>query len=149
MYDATQIADWFISRAKRDGRVLSIMALLKLVYISHGWHLETKKLPLFPNKIEAWQYGPVVADVYNAFRKQGVDISFPMSSISSIEGLPVTKLLEQIYDIYGNLSPFQLSAMTHEPGGPWDISMKVGGWYAKIPDELIQAHYEMKRLKSK
>jgi len=54
-------------------------------------------------------------------------------------------LLEEIWLIYGSLSPFQLSELTHVAGGPWDIAMKTGGYYAPIRDELIHQHYIMKR----
>lgn len=148
-YDARQIANWFIARAKRDERTLSIMSLLKLAYIAHGWRLEITKKPLFTNKIEAWRYGPVIPDVYNEFRKQGVSVSKParlpgQSEISERD----ESILEQVWDVYGDMSAFKLSALTHIDGGPWDIASKAGGWYANIPDDLIRQHYELKRVKA-
>ena len=144
-YDARQITNWFIQRAARDGRQLSIMSLLKLDYIAHGWHLEITGRPLFTNRIEAWQYGPVVPDVYNAFRPQGVTTSTPdarfLGKISHYD----EQFLEQIYQIYGNMSPFRLSELTHEAGGPWETARKWGGWYAEIPNDLIRSHYILKR----
>lgn len=147
-YDARQIANWFIERAQRDGRSLSIMSLLKLIYIAHGWHLELRDAPLFTNRIEAWQYGPVIPEVYKDFRRQGIDIrktlkTAPAGSLAQED----VDLLEQIYTIYGKLPPFQLSELTHLPGGPWDIATKAGGSYAHIPDELIRQHYIEKRQK--
>lgn len=145
MYDARQIANWFVQRAQRDGRRLSIMELLKLAYIAHGWHLEMRNAPLFPNKIEAWKYGPVIPDVYNAFRRQGIDIQKPLSGFSS-EVMPAdAHLLEQIYNGYGRLSAQQLSDLTHEPGGPWDTATRRWGCFAPIPNEMILPHYQMKR----
>ncbi len=145
-YDARQIANEFIRRAAEDGgRVLSIMTLLKLVYIAHGWMLALYNRPLFPNRIEAWQYGPVVLDVYQAYRNQGVDIRNPIK----FEALPLDPqaedLLGQISSNYGHLSPFQLSDLTHIPNGPWDIAMRTGGKRAPILDELIKHHYLEKR----
>ncbi|TRD23271.1 Panacea domain-containing protein [Palleronia caenipelagi] len=167
-YDARQIANWFIDRAAKDDRELSIMTILKLVYIAHGWHLETTKRPLFANRIEAWRYGPVIPDVYNAFRKQGVTVreqqnlttnpfaraagfsnvvgSNDQASIENIEQ-DSQSLLSQVYDIYGKLSAFQLSDLTHIEGGPWDIAVKAGGYFTRIPDDLIREHYEEKRAK--
>ncbi|WP_313666295.1 type II toxin-antitoxin system antitoxin SocA domain-containing protein [Shinella sp.] len=145
MYDARQIANWFVTRAERDGRRLSIMQLLKLVYIAHGWHLEMRRAPLIINKIEAWKYGPVIPDVYNAFRQQGIDATTPVP----VQSLPMSAndqdLLEQIYNGYGRLSAMQLSDMTHEPNGPWDQATRRWGYFAPIPDDLIRPHYEMKR----
>lgn len=148
-YDARQIANWFVTRAQRDGKTLSIMSLLKLTYIAHGWHLETQNLPLFSNRIEAWQYGPVVPDVYRDFRRQGINVSTPVNSAPNVElSKEDEDFLEQIYSIYGRLAPFQLSDITHVPGGPWDIATKTGGYYAKIPDELIKQHYVLKRTEA-
>ena len=144
-YDARQIANWFVRRASRDSRGLSIMSLLKLSYISHGWHLEMRKTPLFTNKIEAWQYGPVIPDVYGAFRGQGVTISNVVPIAEQQMDPSDENLLEQIYNIYGSMSPFQLSELTHEANGPWDQATKRFGWFAPITDDLIRPHYEMKR----
>ena len=148
-YDARQIANWFVRRAAREDRVLTIMSLLKLVYISHGWHLEMYNAPLFSNKIEAWQYGPVIPDIYRDFRAQGVEAKAPITGFSEDVIAPHDEnLLDQVYKIYGNMSAFQLSNLTHEPGGPWSVARELGGWYARIPDDLIQSHNQMKRLKS-
>lgn len=148
MYDARQIANWFVQRAAADGRQLTIMQLLKLVYISHGWHLEMRHAPLFPNKIEAWKFGPVIPEVYNAFRGQGVSVQNPIP----INGQPISShdvhLLEQIYGSYGRMPAQKLSDMTHEPGGPWDQATKAWGYFAPIPNELILPHYQAKRARS-
>ncbi|PWJ79773.1 putative phage-associated protein [Pseudaminobacter salicylatoxidans] len=146
MYDARHIANWFVERARRDGYILSIMSLLKLVYIAHGWHLEMRNAPLFGNKIEAWKYGPVIPDVYAAFRGQGINVS---SAIAIPNAVAISEwdshLLEEVYRIYGRLPATTLSEMTHEPGGPWEQATKRWGWFAPIPNDLIQPHYEQKR----
>ncbi len=145
MYDARQIANWFIRRAVEERGQLSIMSALKLTYIAHGWYLETYKKPLIRNKIEAWKNGPVIPDVYHTFRKNGV---FLKSTIEQYEGeiAPMDeRFLQEIYRLYGHIDPFALSDLTHKPGTPWDICSRKGGHYAVIPNELIQAHYEKKR----
>lgn len=147
-YDARQIANWFIERSARDGRSLSIMSLLKLAYIAHGWRLEMQNRPLFNNRVEAWQHGPVIPDVYKALRPQGlvpttIDENYPPPNDPADVGF-----LEEIYKIYGHLSPFKLSELTHVPGGPWETARQWGGWYAEIPDDLIKSHYISKRQSS-
>ena len=146
MHDARQIANWFVLRAQEAGVQLSIMQLLKLVYIAHGWHLETQGGPLFGNKIQAWQYGPVIPDVYNSFRSQGVVVSNTTGSVPPAHFDPAdARLLEEIWQIYGKLPAFRLSDLTHVSGGPWDIATKTGGNYANIPNELILQHYQQLR----
>lgn len=149
MYDARHIANWFVQRAARDNRAITIMQLLKLVYIAHGWHLEMRKSPLIVNKIEAWKYGPVIPDVYQALRPQGITIRHPIP----IAQVPIASsdehLLEEIYRIYGSLSAQTLSDLTHEKGGPWEKATEARGWFAPIPNGLIQEHYEKKRASSR
>ncbi|MGI8395111.1 Panacea domain-containing protein [Agrobacterium deltaense] len=149
MYDARQIANWFVSRAARDNRKLSIMQLLKLVYISHGWYMEMSGAPLIRNKIEAWKHGPVIPDVYRAFRRQGIDVSQAVSGFPADLNTYVEGVLEQIYQIYGTISAHRLSEMTHEPGGPWESASKRFGFFAPITNDLILSHYRQKRLNSK
>lgn len=145
MYDARQIANWFVQRAEKDGKRLSIMQLLKLVYISHGWYLEMSGAPLIRNKIEAWKHGPVIPDVYRAFRGQDVNVSVPIAGFDAIKNSYAENILEQIYNSYGQIHAFRLSDMTHEPGGPWDIASKKFGYFAPITNDLILSHYRQKR----
>lgn len=148
-YDARQVANWFVTRAQRDSQTLSIMSLLKLTYIAHGWHLETQNAPLFDNRIEAWQYGPVIPEVYNDFRRQGVDVQSTVGTVPQCTFDPADEaLLEQVWGIYGKLTPFRLSDMTHVSGGPWDVASRMGGRYSRIPNELIQGHYAELRKKA-
>ena len=145
MYDARQIANWFVERAKRESYNLTIMQLLKLVYISHGWHLEMRRSPLIANKIEAWKFGPVIPDVYSAFRRQGVEVVNPVPNFPPVLAPSDERLLEQIYSSYGKLSAERLSDMTHVNGGPWEIATKRFGYFAPITDDVIEAHYRQLR----
>jgi len=126
-YDARQIANWFIERAQSEGRALSIMSLLKLSYIAHGWRLEMAQSPLFHNRIEAWQHGPVVPEVYSGFRPQGVVPQQQLPSFPAPTDVGDVDFLEQIYKIYGHMSPFMLSDLTHVAGGPWETARGWGG----------------------
>ena len=146
-YDAKQIANVFIHRAAEHGKVLSIMQLLKLIYIAHGWNLALYGRPLIHNRIEAWQHGPVIPDVYHAFRGQGVHIQNKVDVPAQGLDPQTDNILEQIYNMYGEMSPFKLSDITHVSGGPWHVASKNGN-YAHIPDYIIKAHYDEKRQKS-
>ena len=144
--DALQVANWFVKRFSVDERHPSVMELIKLTYIAHGWHLEMYNEPLFTNRIEAWQYGPVIPDVYHAFRSQGIHVSRQAPGVQVIVDERAIGLLEQVYNLYGNYTAFQLSDLTHITGGPWDVTMKIGGQFALIPDSVIKHHYQNKRV---
>lgn len=149
MYDARQIAGWFVNRANRDGRTLTIMQLLKLVYIAHGWHLETSGgAPLIRNKIEAWKFGPVIPDVYNAYRPQGINVRTAVGNSPVEISAHAASILEYTYNTYGSLSAQHISDLTHEAGGPWEIATKTRGYFAPITDDLILPHYRAKRAQA-
>ena len=143
--DAKEIANWFIDRSTKDNRHLSIMSLLKLAYISHGWFLALHDRPLFHNPIEAWKYGPVVLDIYFSFKKQG---RYPRQKVfirsKKIDNM-IDDFLEEVYSVYSTMSPTKLSNLTHVTGGPWDITVRLGGYFKEIPDDLIKQHYLSKK----
>lgn len=124
------------------------MSLLKLSYIAHGWHLEMHDAPLFRNKISAWQYGPVIPELYLAFRDQGIMSKMEIPGYSGEFDKERSSCLKQTYQIYGRMPPFYLSRLTHLKNGPWDVTLKVRGLYAEIPHSLIKTHYMKKRLEA-
>lgn len=63
-YQANIIANFFVKKAQEEQIPLTLMKIIKLVYIAHGWHLAHKKSPLISEPVEAWPYGPVVPSVY-------------------------------------------------------------------------------------
>ena len=148
-YDARQVANWFVTRARQDQKLLGVTTVLKLCYIAHGWHLELLGGPLFKNRIEAWRIGPIILDVNDAFCEQGVNVT----KLARVREKPfdseLERFLEKVYNTYGDVPEIRLSGLTLISGGPWDIARQVGGYYAKIPDDLIKQHYTLKRVRSK
>ena len=147
-HDAITVANWFVDKMVPEGMSLYVTSLLKLIYISHGWHLEMfNGMRLIRNPIAAWKYGPVIEGVYDAFTDQERPIRHPAPAPADAPaiGPRQTDFLGQIVDIYGGMSARTLTRLTHKVGGPWDIVMREFGPYAVIPDALILAHYKAKR----
>jgi uncharacterized phage-associated protein len=70
-FSARAVANYFIEKASSEGRTLDPMQLQKLVYFAHGWHLALTGKPLIRERVEAWPYGPVVSDLFQAFKRWG------------------------------------------------------------------------------
>lgn len=142
MADARVIANRFFQLAQEDGgRTLTPMQLLKLVYIAHGWMLGLNDRPLIDQRVEAWQYGPVVRDVYNAVRQYGrspvtAPLWAPQESVDPIED----HLVREVYQLYGRMDGLTLSNITHMPDTPW-ANTYTGAFGTQIPNELIAEHY--------
>lgn len=144
MYSAITVADHILKRAKANGKLLTPLQLMKLVYIAHGWSLAVREKDLFPDRIEAWKYGPVIPDLYQATKRFG-RTPIPADLIdSNPSGLDpeAAAFVDDVYDKYGALSGIALSNLTHKSGTPWDQLYYEGVYNTEIPDEIIKAHYK-------
>ena len=147
-YDSRAIANFFVEKALKAKKPLDIMSLIKFVYIAHGWYLAYADRALIYHPVEVWQHGPVVPQVYRAFRWQGVQI---IRYAVSPYGYPYYVVLRQdkkaremidfVYKNYSDLDAFVLSDVTHRKGTPWD-QMKDKGFNTRIPNDVIKNYYK-------
>ena len=127
----------------RKGIDTTPMHVLKIVYLCHGWMLGINGEPLINEPVEAWTYGPVIPTVYHQYKKYG---GGPVRAkpFDRREGLnPVmNELINSIESVYRSCTASQLSALTHQPETPWDITVRKSGIGSVIPDDLIEEHYQ-------
>ncbi len=155
LYRSMAVANRFIDRT----RDVSPLKLQKLIYYAHGWNLALRDQPLIDELIEAWEYGPVVPNVYHEFKhygnqpiaKHGTVIEMSpdrkvqiFAPIIPVEDEPTGKLLNKIVEVFGPYSALQLSADTHRPGTPWRTIRDANPdrKNVDIPDELIQEYFK-------
>lgn len=122
---------------------LSNLEMQKVLYIAQMLHLGRTGKPLFTNRFEAWDYGPVVPDLYHAvkgFRYEAVQDVFqvPFFEEESIEFLSVCDALTMTR----HLSPGQLISYTHRPGGAWEAHRKPNVRGETIPLADIREEWE-------
>lgn len=142
MQKSATVANRFLELAWGQGSALTPVQLLKLVYIAHGWMLGLYGRPLIKEEVEAWQYGPVVPELYNAirrYRSQPVDglIEAGDAKLDDQEA----SIVDQVYKIYGQKSGPALSRLTHRHGGPWHLVYTPGSFGDVIPNDVIEDHY--------
>ncbi|WP_394648410.1 Panacea domain-containing protein [uncultured Sphingomonas sp.] len=142
------VANAVLEEADRQGKSLTIMQLLKLVYIAHGWSLALLREPLVNEEPEAWQHGPVFPAIYREFRRFGSQrisgfATGPFGSIPHADlSDPQRAVIKSVVNNYGDKHAFALSRMTHEVGTPWFVTYKDGkGASHDIPNEIIAEHY--------
>lgn len=149
-HDPRAVANAILAKAKKRGLPLTLMQLIKLVYLSHGWSLAMLGQKLTKTSPQAWQYGPVYPEVYSAFKAFG---SGPITDFARSKQTGAlyaedmeneeNELIDAVIDTYGHLHAFQLSNIMHKPGTPWTVTFGGGaGAYSEIPDEIIKEHYE-------
>jgi uncharacterized phage-associated protein len=154
---AVAIANEFLR--KQGGASLTQMQIQKLVYIAHGWTLALTGNPLTIEEPQAWDYGPVYADLYDHTKLFGrspigreitPDDDEPArffgrekgkrppyrASLNAVE----RSIIDQVWSRYGSLSGARLSAVTHQTGTPWSQSY-AGRKNSAITNAMIKEHY--------
>lgn len=145
-YQLNTVANAFIRKARESGRNdLTPMKLLKLVYIAHGWSLGINNRPLFLEEVQAWKFGPVIPELYDQvkqYRSSPIEHELPESSCGNHFDEDDQALIDQVWAKYGQHDGIRLSAITHQPGTPWDTTWDRRGFHGLIiPTPLIRDHY--------
>ena len=144
MYNALGIAKYFIKTASPEEEdIITNLKLQKLLYYAQGFHLALCEKPLFGEPIKAWQYGPVVPEVYYNYKKYGTN-AIPHPDDFDIEQYdPETReLLDEVYEVYGQYTAPTLMRFTHtEP--PW----KATPINEEINHSLMKGYFETQLVK--
>jgi len=134
------VANFFIMKGIDDDESgISNLKLQKLLYYAKGFHQAIFEEALFPENLWAWTYGPVVPEMYQAYKQYGKD------PITQVEYDPTHRfdeeqleLLNEVWSTFGQFSAWKLRDMTHNEK-PWldheeDASM--------INDEELQDYFK-------
>ncbi|MEL6469740.1 MAG: type II toxin-antitoxin system antitoxin SocA domain-containing protein [Cyanobacteria bacterium J06623_4] len=149
-YRAKAVANFFLMMGRNEGVPITPLKLQKLIYFAHGWCLAIAKKPLIQESIEAWRYGPVIANLYYEFREFGSHpitrpAKYTRDAETQIEADDFTvSLLKKVWDEYKAYGPLELSAMTHLPNTPWKVARhKIAPekFNVTISDELIKEDF--------
>ena len=160
-YPATVIANEFIVLAKENGQTLTPLKLQKLVYFAHGWCLALTGNSLISDRVQAWQYGPVIPSIYHGFKDVGNGAIHNLSSdLVSVSGLrfkghatlddfPDSQerqnakgIVAKVLDVYGGYTAARLSNATHQNGTPWQQVYREGERGITIPNDLIRTYFQ-------
>ena len=142
---AIDVALFFIDLFNKDNRyIITNLKLNKLLYFAQGWYLSKYNEPLFDEQIEAWDLGPVVANVYQAYKPLGKNhIMIDRNEDNLDESKVSVEQLELLIDVYNNYSKFsanELVEMTHVKDSPWD-KVYVKNENKVIPNDLIKEYF--------
>ncbi|MDR1104784.1 MAG: DUF4065 domain-containing protein [Treponema sp.] len=120
MAAAGEVAKYIIKSLPVDN-----LKLQKLLYYSQAVHLTLNdRAPLFPEPIEAWDYGPVVPSVYHEYKSYGFDILPPADEPVNL-GLNEIRAVDMALACFGEMSGPELINYTHgEP--PWKDAYRPG-----------------------
>lgn len=118
MYGVIDIARYIIRYCKEKGYYISNLKLQKILYFVQAEFLVTLHVPCFRENIEAWDFGPVVPEVYQEYKHFGssniIDDAVDVIELPDKDRV----LIEGIVDQCSNYSASQLVEFTHNQS-PW------------------------------
>lgn len=119
MYNALTIAKYVIKRCNDSKRTISNLKLQKILYFIQAEFLAVTGRVCFPEEIKAWDFGPVVPEVYHKYKVYG---SASIPYINNLEKMKISendrKLIDGIVDECAQYSAATLVEITHNQA-PW------------------------------
>lgn len=136
-------ANFFIDIAAHvEDDPITNLKLNKLLYYAQGCCLSRLGRPLFPEQIEAWDYGPVVPAVYHKYKVCGkspirtTDDDYDRGVFTEEE----TAVLIDVMREYGQYTGHALVSKTHQTGTPWRQTVERGSKI--IPHPSMKAYFD-------
>ena len=120
MMDVKIAADLLLRISNERNIELTGLKLVKLSYISYGFHMAIEEERLFNNRIEAWKFGPNIPDLYKVVKKfRNEAMEAPLLFENEERSSSLRALISGVLDSHGKLSEIELSSLTHLEGTPW------------------------------
>lgn len=156
MVQVMDVARYIINYSNEQNYGISNLKLQKLLYFVQAYFLLYRGEICFDAAIEAWDFGPVVPEVYHEFKRFGngdipkirtyLDMSSKVSFIAQRkydEGvIPVRdrELIAEVVDIFSDYSATALVTLTHNQD-PW-IDAYRPGQNRRIEPEAIERYFD-------
>lgn len=136
MYNAIEVAKYIITLCTEEECPISNLQLQKILYFLQFRFL-TNGEQLFFNDICAWQFGPVVPDVYKVYSGYGGSNIISRYD-TNIDEATKNKMDSEIRQLRVK-KPWDLVNIAHAPNGAWDKTFLGGtGNRRKIENDLIK-----------
>lgn len=123
MYNVIDTANYFNSRYREINIHPTVMQLLAICYLAQAWSLGINGKPIFYNKIDKWDYGMVIKDLYTilkVFGSQPINLQFFSSASSNTSGDIVSftekekYVLDLVFNSYKDLTSFEINNRTKD-----------------------------------
>ncbi len=137
---ANYIAEFFIRRFIKTESPITNLKLQKLLYYAQGIGFGRCNLKLLKEPFLAWEYGPVVKEVYNNYKSYGKD-PLPVTDKINLDELnkneTVINILEETVSLYGIYDAWFLRDKTHQEK-PWLETLRDD----VISDDLMVSYFK-------
>lgn len=116
--------------------LVGAVKLHKLLYYCQGWYTAWTGRPMFGEQIQAWENGPVVADLWRAETRNHWDTPAPTPLDDDM-----FIALDYVASRYGSLSGRDLIQLTHGEA-PWSDAWETQGRNSEISPADIARYFQ-------
>ncbi len=156
-YDARSIANALLAESWSGQVELSHIQLQKLVFLCHAFYLIENSSPLITGHFEAWNFGPVNKEVYQAFKQfkdrpiteLAVKKNLINGDVVKIEPPIERRVLDtirKVFNFYGDWPAAKLVSLTHAKNGPWhyvvSTAVNRANMGLRIDDSVIRDRFK-------
>lgn len=104
-----EVASYISMRYQREyGKRIDEMKLHKLLYFAQRESIVQLDTPLFPEKFQAWKYGPVLVPVRHLYKDELLDTPLTDETVKKH-----AEVFEKVFSQYAVKDSWSLSALTH------------------------------------
>ena len=149
--NALAVANYFISKSLKEKIELTMLKLLKIVYIANGYSLVYCGRPITSrfDKVEAWKYGPVIPSIYHSFKHNKnnaiIELSYILKDnefvLTEVEDSELMQVLDIVWNKYKNVGITELINEVHKEDTPW-AKLYCEGKNVEIPNSMTKEYYK-------
>ena len=145
LHDPKTAANELINRGIAEEEPLIHVEVQNLLYFCHGWMLGIHGQPLHEGLWEAWQYGPILPDVYyNLTYYDDGPITAPILAHPEEFTDAEKSIMDSVYTQYRPYREGGMVNIVHGKGTPWHKVWNRKWGSLLIPNESIQSYFAKK-----
>lgn len=138
-YNAETIAEYVINKCIQDDCPISNLQLQNILYCIQRYFLDLDII-LFLDDFEAWEFGPVLPDIFYKYCMFGAR---PIKPIKQIDSISLDKdyedIINSIIERKRILKPWEIGSDIRRDNGAWSVIYNNGnGCHKVIPKKLIK-----------
>ena len=134
-----EISNWSVSN----------LASQKIIYFAHMAHLALEESPMVNELFEAWEFGPVLPNLYDRvkmFGKEPIKDVFYWEDVAKFNSSEY-EMIKDTYNILSKKDPLKLIGMTHWKKGAWYRTKEKYGLRSIISNDWILEEYDERQEK--
>lgn len=114
---------YLVNLFKKAGKPVTQLQIQKIMYFFEAYYMCEKNVDqLYECNFNAWMFGPVAIPLhkeYKMFEGRPIVLTEEKENIGNKIDKEKRKIIDYVFEVFGELTPQQLVNLTHQVGSPW------------------------------